>query len=307
MSKVVIVKYSDKIPKQGCHPEQYYRMLTSGLKQLTGKSNAVKAIQTMIPPKSVVGMKTNCLARKHNSTPVALTKALTQILTEAGIDENDIIIWERTNRELSQAGFTLNAASHGVRCFGTDANGVGYSRNFYNSGDVNSLVTRILTDIVDFNINLPVLKDHSIAGLSAGMKNMYGAINNPNKYHDNNCDPFCAHISNLNPIKSKHCLTVLDAIKVQYQGGPGYVSKYIDYYNGIIISTDPVAADTVGLKILQQIRKNNDVPSLEKVERPVKYLKTAEQIGLGVTDWKQIEVLTVTIDKHGSETIGELF
>ncbi len=307
MSKVVVVKYSGKLSKQGCTPEQYLRMLSCGFKLLTGKSNLVKILQTMIPANSVIGMKTNCLARRHNSTPVALTQALTNILTEAGFDENDIIIWERTNRELSQAGFTLNAASHGIRCFGTDTNGVGYSRDFYTFGDVNSLVTRIITDIVDYNINLPVLKDHSIAGLSAGLKNMYGAINNPNKYHDNNCDPFCAHISNLRPIKEKNHLTILDAIKVQYHGGPGYVSKYIDYYHGIIISTDPVAADTVGLKILQQIRKNNGLPVLEKVERPVKYLKSAEQIGLGVTDWNKIDIRTVTIDKHGSETIGELF
>jgi len=306
MSKVVVVKYSGEISKHGCTPEQYYRMLTVGLKALTGKNNPVAAIREVIP-KGVVGLKTNCLARKHNSTPVNLTRALIKLLVEAGFDENDIVIWERSNRELAQAGYTLNASLYGVRCLGTDANGIGYSRGFYNSGDVNSLVTRILTDIVDHNINLPVLKDHSIAGLSAGLKNMYGAINNPNKYHDNYCDPFCAHVYNLKPVKTKNRLTILDAVKVQYQGGPGYVGKYIDYYNGIIISDDPVATDVIGLKILQQIRKNNGLPLLEKVKRPVKYLKSAEQLGLGTTDPKKINLQIIEIDKTGKATTGELF
>ncbi|MFQ6008245.1 MAG: DUF362 domain-containing protein, partial [Candidatus Zixiibacteriota bacterium] len=178
---------------------------------------------------------------------------------------------------------------------------------FYSSGDVSSLVSRILTDMVDYNINLPVLKDHSIAGLSAGMKNMYGAIHNPNKFHDNNCDPFCAHVSNLEPVRKKNRLTVIDAIKVQYNGGPGYVSNYISYYNGVIMSDDPVAADRLGLKILEHMREVGGLPPLAKVGRPVKYLASAQQLGLGSADMKQIEVDVVIVDKNGRQKGGELF
>jgi uncharacterized protein (DUF362 family) len=134
-------------------------------------------------PGGTVGFKTSCLARKFNSTPVALVDALTGLLIDRGFDANDLVIWERTSRELADAGFTLNASGQGVRCLGTDANGSGYTDRLFNHGPVDSQVSRILTETVEHNVNLPVLKHHSIAGLSAGMKNLYGAIHNPNKFH----------------------------------------------------------------------------------------------------------------------------
>ena len=66
---------------------------------------------------------------------------------------------------------------------------------------------------------------------------MYGAINNPNKYHADNCDPYCAHVNSLEPIKSKNRLTMIDAVRVQYNGGPGYVEDYLTYYGGSLSAT----------------------------------------------------------------------
>ncbi len=187
-----------------------------------------------------------------------------ELLIEAGVSENNTVVWERSNRELKEAGYTLNASFSGRRCLGTDTNGVGYSSEFYTSGEVNSLVTGVLTEIVDVNINLPILKDHSLAGMSAGLKNMYGAIHNPNKYHGDNCNPFCAHVSDLEPIRTKNRLTVLDAIRVQYNGGPGFVGSYVYHWGGLVMSEDPVACDSVGLQILEDIRKTQGVAAIGK-------------------------------------------
>ncbi len=306
MSKVVVVRFTGNGQKHGLTKNEYQNLLEAGLKKLSSEKQTKSAVRKYLP-KGVVGMKTNCLARTLNSTPVALIDAVFSLLTQAGYDENDVVVWDRTSRELANAGYTLNASSVGRRCLGTDANGVGYSSGFYSSGDVSSLVSRILTDMVNHNVNLPVLKDHSIAGLSAGLKNMYGAIHNPNKFHDNNCDPFCAHVNNLEPIKKKNRLTILDAVKVQYNGGPGFVSEYISYYNGILVSDDPVSVDRVGLKILEHIRKVNGHPHLEKVGRSVKYLASAQQLGLGVADMSRIDVDVLVVGKDGRQRAGELF
>jgi uncharacterized protein (DUF362 family) len=306
MSKVVVIRFSSPILAKGQEKEQYKLMLQLGLRSLSGEDDIKKSLRKYIPA-GVVGMKTNCLARKFNSTPIYLCDALGAILIEMGTEENDIIIWERTGRELEMAGYKLNASSFGKRCFGTDTNGVGYSGDFYNSGDVNSLVTRILTEVVDSNINLPVLKDHSIAGLSAALKNLYGAINNPNKWHGNNCDPFAAHIANFDPIKNKNKLTIIDAMRVQYNGGPGYDSRYVADYKGLIISDDPVAADRIGLEIVEHYRKLNNLPTLEKAVRPAKYLKSAEKLGLGVEDITKIELTVSAIDLNGIAKSTKLF
>ena len=101
-------------------------------------------------------------------------------------------------------------------------------------------------------------------------------------------------------------MTIIDAIKVQYNAGPGYDSRYMYNYGGLIISEDPVAADRIGLEILEFIRSKNSLPSLEEVKRPAIYLKSADEIGLGTADLNKIELKVFTLDKNGHISPGEL-
>jgi uncharacterized protein (DUF362 family) len=305
MSRVVVARtdYSDLA--QRLDRSDYRRLLRAGFAELLGNADWHSKLKALLSGRTV-GMKTNCLTGQLNSTPVALVEALGDELVHAGYDENDLVVWERTSRELSRAGFTLNAASTGRRCLGTDSNGVGYSSDFHSSGNVNSLVSRVLTNTVDCNINLPTLKDHSIAGMSSALKNMYGAIHNPNKYHDDNCDPACAHIYDLAPVHDTTRLTVIDAVRVQCDGGPGFVRTHMYPYGGLIISSDPVAADRVALEILTHLRKLNGRKRLEDAGRPVKYLATAAKLGLGEAELGQIDLKVLHIDPAGDVTEGEL-
>ncbi|SYZ73101.1 conserved hypothetical protein [Candidatus Zixiibacteriota bacterium] len=284
--------------------KEYLEMLKAGFPALAGIPDIKSSVLKFLP-RGIIGMKTNCLARKFNSTPPELTEALSDMISISGTSRKNIIIWERTERELEWGGFPVNRADSEIKYLGTDSPGLGYSSDFFNSGPVYSLVSRIITERVDYNINVPVLKDHSVAGLSGGMKNMYGGINNPNKYHDNNCDPFVAHVSNLEPIKKKNRLTAMDAVHLQYNGGPGYNSRFVADYNGIIISDDPVAADRVGLEIIEHFRRINNLPTLEKSGRPVRYLKTAQEIGLGSSDLTKIEIQALLVDSSGKVEKGK--
>ena len=306
MSRVVVVKILLPVIGKPWGADRYRQMLQAGWQALVGEKKTSAAVRKILPG-GVIGMKTNCLAKRFNSTPVALVEALAQTLEEAGFEDNDLVIWERTSRELAEAGFALNASSRGIRCLGTDANGLGYSKSFYSSGLVDSLVSRILTDLVDHNLNLPVLKDHSIAGLSAGLKNMYGAIHNPNKFHDNNCDPYCAHINSLEPVRLKNRMTIIDAVRVQYDGGPGYMPQFLADYGGLIIGDDPVATDRVALKILERLRSDNGRPPLREVKREAKYLQTAQALGLGTADLDRIDLVVLAVDNEGKGRAGELF
>jgi uncharacterized protein (DUF362 family) len=306
MSRVVVVKHKAAISVQLLTVDQYRRLIEIGLQRLAGQDETWIAVRQFLPD-GPVGMKTNCLARQFNSTPVPLVDGLCSVLRDARFEENELVIWERTSRELAEAGFNLNASSRGVRCLGTDANGVGYERSFHTSGEVSSLISRILTAEVEVNINLPVLKDHSIAGMSAGLKNMYGAIHNPNKFHDDNCDPFCAHVNNLEPLRVKNRLTILDAVRVQYDGGPGYMSQYLATFGGLVISDDPVAVDRVGLEILERIRSDHGRPTLAVAGREVRYLKSAQTLNLGQAELDDIELVVLNVDVDGQASVGELF
>ena len=81
-------------------------------------------------------------------------------------------------------------------------------------------------------INVPVLKDHDLAGVTMAMKNFYGAIHNPNKYHDNNCNPYIAELNTSPIIKDKTRLIVCDALLAQYNGGPAFKPQYTWNYGG---------------------------------------------------------------------------
>jgi uncharacterized protein (DUF362 family) len=306
MSSVVVVKL-EAVPSGGTvEADSYRRLLEIGFSALTGRPDISAAVAGILPG-GTVGIKTSCLARGFNSTPVALASALTDLLIGSGFAANDLVIWERTSRELAEAGFTLNASGRGVRVLGTDANGIGYASSLQTSDQVSSLVSRILAEMIQHSINLPVLKDHSIAGLSAGLKNMYGAIHNPNKFHGNNCDPYCAHVNNLDSIRQKHRLTIIDAMRVQYDGGPGYVAQYVASFGALIMSLDPVAADRIGLEILERIRSDHGRPPLAQVGREVRYLNTANRIGLGECDLERIELNVLLMDEGGHARAGGLF
>ncbi|UCD63641.1 MAG: DUF362 domain-containing protein [Candidatus Zixiibacteriota bacterium] len=318
MSKVAVVKWAEPGVEDGLTSEQYSAMLAAGFEAFGKPDFLAKMLRRNRPdsiekglfstPDSradVVGIKTNCLTRR-NATPIALAKALARALTGSGFDENNIIIWDRTCWELAQADYKINVSFSGTRCFGTDANGVGYSEEFYGSGPVNSLVSRILTEIVSHSINLPVLKDHWLAGVSAGMKNMYGAIHNPNKYHDNNCTPFCGHINHLEPVRDRHRLTIMDAVNVQYNGGPGYKGQYLSFYGGLIISEDPVACDRIGVEVVEHLRRRNRMPPLQAAGRPAKHIDAAAELGLGESNLEKIDLRVVDVDGTGSVSEGEL-
>ena len=127
-----------------------------------------------------------------------------------GVPPGNVIIWDRQCRELERCGFSLNYAKDGLRCFGTDARGVGYEDDLSVHGSVGSLLSRIITRETTATLSIPVLKDHGICGITAALKNMLGAVHNPNKFHDNGCNPFIADVNMLTPIRRSSRLFVCD-------------------------------------------------------------------------------------------------
>ena len=92
MSKVIVVKFLNA--SGGKFSQKEYRlMLMTGLLALTERDNISGAIRKIIPG-GIIGLKTNCLARKLNSTPVALTEALCDLLVEAGTSTELVVVQE---------------------------------------------------------------------------------------------------------------------------------------------------------------------------------------------------------------------
>lgn len=291
-SKVVIVRGKGVFKQDGdVDTKKIIRMLNQGLCIVTGRRLAAEALRALFKEKDKVGIKINTISGKALSTRPEVSLSLASILKNGGTEQNNIIIWDRTNRELKDSGYSLNMNQKGIKIFGTDSQGVGYNPMLISHQNIGSLFSSIQADLITSSISLAVLKDHGLAGVTASMKNYFGAIHNPNKYHDTNCDPYVADLFDTKLIKKKHKISILDGLVVQYHRGPSYHSKWAEKYESLIFSLDPVAADYVGWQVIEKLRARKDLPSLNEEKREPFYLITAEKMGLGRADTSEIEIV----------------
>ena len=191
-------------------------MYETALEILIQKGNLSENFLAIVDKKDRVGIKINTIGGKKLSTSPDVSHCLASLLAECGLSRENIVIWDRTNRELKQAGYRLNMNNKSIKVFGTDTNGVGYEKDLVSHFNIGSLFSQIQARYITASISLAILKDHGLAGVTAGMKNYFGAIHNPNKYHDTNCNPFVAELFDTDSIKRKHKLSIIDALIVQY-------------------------------------------------------------------------------------------
>ena len=266
-------------------------MIRRGLQILTGSQEAKEGFGLFFAKNDRVGIKINTIGGRKISTRPEVTLSLAEVMVKSGIQEKNIIIWDRTNRELKEAGYRVASNSNGLKIFATDTDGAGYETELVSHLNIGSLFSTIQTNFVTASISLAILKDHGLAGVTASLKNYFGAIHNPNKYHDTHCNPFIAELFDTNPIKRKHRLSILDGLIVQYHRGPSYHAQWAEPCGVLIFSRDPVAADSVGWQMIEKLRANKGLPSLKEDKREPAYLLTAEKMGLGQATADKVQII----------------
>lgn len=263
--------------------------LGAAVARAAGEGTPVAAMRRLFSARDVVGIKVNCIAGRGLSTRPEVALQLAAWLAEAGVRPERIVIWDRTERELKSAGFTPGASS-GPHVAGTDGD---WERRVREWGPSASRFSRLLAEDLTALIDLPVMKDHGLAGLSLGMKNWYGVVHNPNKLHEEACQPFVPHLSAYPLVREKLRLTVVDATTAQWHAGPSYSPAWAVAWQGFLASTDVVAVDATGLRIMEEERRRLRLKPLAAEGREPKYVEAAARLGLGVADAAKIEVATV--------------
>ena len=268
-------------------------LLDRAMQTLFDCDHPLEAWKMLVRPGEAIGLKVNALGGRGISTNLQLVEAICERLQQAGTRAADIVVWDRDTAELEHAGFHVAEGGSRVQCFGTDR--VDYEEDLAAWGSVGSRLSRILTRRTNVLINLPVLKDHDGAGVTIGLKNMYGAIHNPNKYHPGGCDPYVADLNMLPEIRTRMRLTLCDATTAMYEGGPAFKPEHSWRHNGLIVSQDPVALDTVGWQTIERKRAENGLKTLEAEDRAPRYLATAadKDHRLGNCDPRKISIVEV--------------
>jgi uncharacterized protein (DUF362 family) len=140
-------------------------------------------------------------------------------------------------------------------------------------------------------LNVPFIKDHRQFGLAAGLAGLtLGVISNPGVFAANGGDPGIAELAACGEIRSRHRLTIVNAIRGIYDGGPRPEEAKMWNQTSILAGTDPVAVDTVALELLDSARYTHGLMSLKESGRPSAYLKTAAALGLGQCEMNRIDL-----------------
>lgn len=262
------------------------KMVGQGMSRLAGAKSSAAAWKKYFHKNDVVGIKINCLFGKNASTHPEVVDAVVAGLISAGVKPGNIIIWDRGTGDLAKCGYKIDK-NGGPKCYANDHEW----GDEITVGSFTGRLTKILTHDITALVNVPILKTHSIAGITCALKNHYGSFNNPSQYHEGGCDPYLADINAAPAIKDKTRLVVVDAIRPLADGGPG-LNKPDALWDchSILVSADPVAVDYAGWQIVEERRRQ---VGLKPISQPARWLASATSRGLGNSDPAKIEMVSI--------------
>jgi len=270
-------------------------LLDRAIAVYTGRKNPEDALKHIVADggaqDKVIGLKTNGLGGRGISTHFALVIAIAERLQQAGVKPGNILIWDRNARDLQACGFTISTDPARIRCYGSDI--AGFEDQVEVWGTSRARFSKLLTRECAMVINVPILKDHSMSGVTFAMKNMYGVVERPQDLHGGGCNPGVADLNAFPVIRQKVKLTIGDAMSSVYDGGPLFRPERLWFPNALIVGEDRVALDQVAWGMLDKKRVEAGMGTLEAAGRPPRYIATAADAAhqLGINDMKRINVV----------------
>jgi len=145
-------------------------------------------------------------------------------------------------------------------------------------------------------INVPTIKVHSLTGIAVSLKNYINFTGRESSYHHDGSVKL-GEAWLLPEVKGKTRLIIVDALRPYFGPGPQINPLHQWDYKGILVGTDPVAIDTVCLRLCQT--KRNLFKGEEWViTPPPKSIAAADtQYHLGTSDPLKIKVVRLGWDK----------
>jgi len=282
-------------------------MVRKGMQKLTGAADPWKKL---FKPGDRVGLKINTLGRPRIYTHHELVEAVAAQLQAAGIKPEHVIVWDRFKRHMTDCGFEMKTEGACTRCYASeDYRGeqtrlddeVTYVSERDNAearedGRTDSKLSSIFTRECDKVINLAILKDHGLSGVTLCLKNIaFGLCDNNRRFHQRAyIGPFISEFCARKDVRAKFTLHLIDGLEGCYDGGPcPGGEETIFAHDTIWFGFDPVALDTVGAGAIEARRKQEGLPDLEKVGRHPRHIQMAAKLGVGIDDPKRIQVETV--------------
>lgn len=307
-------------------------MVERGITTLTGK-NLKKSFPLFFSKDDVVGIKVNPVGPPLIHTKPEVVEAVIAWLVKNGLPKKQIVIWDRFDYMLRDAGYTaerfpgirlaglqtmdeegnkwrgpdgkhisegnfdLQVYYYAKGILGKNVRGYKDDENYLNQhvfANEYSYFGKLVTQELTKIINIAAYKNTG-NGISMATKNLgYGAICNCGRLHAPLFFRVCTEVLAAPCIREKLVLNIIDGIRGQYDGGPGLNAQFVYPHRTLYFATDPFAMDMICHRELVALRKEKQV-AVNESPRFTEYLFQAEKLGLGVADPARIEVKTVKV------------
>jgi hypothetical protein len=281
-------------------PEIARRLLEKSLTEFTGAPNLVESLRQFIHKDDVVAVKVNGIAGQKGQTMAVnfeLIAPLVEGLIGLGVPAEKITVYEQYPSFLMGTRVNLRnwKLPAGVKT-GTHNNNDHPMRELRIYQGIPTKYSRFLLEATAV-INMTQIKDHSICGYTGTLKNItHGNVNNPHDHHAHNASPQIAMLYNHPIVTSRVRLQITDAFKVIYDRGPlDRDPKTRIPHGAVYVSTDPVAMEALGYKVIDDERKARGLKSLKDSKREPTYIRVASELGLGVADLNAIRMKSLEI------------
>lgn len=139
-------------------------------------------------------------------------------------------------------------------------------------------------------ICMPALKGHWLTGIGTVIKNYIMYSGRPSRYHEERSAKL-GEIWLIPEVKGKTRLVLVDAIHPLCDKGPQPDPRYKWAYNGLLAGTDPVAVETVCLRILNQKRYALRGEPWPISPPPICVAAADKAYGLGTSKMEKIKIL----------------
>jgi len=306
-------------------------MFERGIRTLTGQ-DMKQSYALLFEPGDVIGIKVNPVGPPLINTHIELTQAVVKWLVDNKVPPDHIVIWDRFDYMLKDAGYTPDQFSKGVRVEGLqtmdetgntwkDAKGNHVSLDnfdkdvfYFAKGIVGKNVRgykddefylnqhvfngeysyfgKLLTKRLTRIVNLAAFKNTG-AGISMATKNMgYGSVCNTGRLHAPLFFSVCTEVLAAPTIREKLVLNITDGLRGQYDGGPDKNAQFVYANHSLYFATDPFALDMICHRQLVAKRKEMGV-AVNENPRFTEYLHYGERLGLGVANPEKISYVKV--------------
>lgn len=271
-------------------PEVVAEMFRAGLCALTEKGTLVEAWAVVLPGWQTgqkISLKVNALNPGVPTSPTLVGAAVGSLLRDFGAPAADVFVWDRSRRDLEQAGIVddrVGGACRGTYQSASDPTGPGYEEEPACLSGRKIYLSRLLTRETQHLLNLAVMKNHFAAKFTGCLKNHYGSFSRPWDFHQES-DQHIARLNSLQEITRVARLFVLDALLGVCLGDTDKPADCAP--KRLLFSFDPVAIDTRGVEIRDEMRAT--VHGQQPGAQPG-YLAEAESLGLGSTAYRLVPI-----------------